>query len=386
MKIAFVTHYDLSKQSNRPSHLVGNFGSSYYMAKSLEQQGETLIYISPLIEQHNFSAKIISRFYQLAKIKNYYYWTEPSVSKNYALQIKEKISQINPDVIFCPHANLIAYLNTKIPIFLWTDSLYAGILDAFPSGYPSAISVKNLTQLDQLTIQKCRLLIFSSEWAAQTVLKTYKADSTKIKVVPTGANLETHRTFEEIQVSLSHKTFDICKLLFIGVNWKRKGGDIALEVAEKLNQQGLKTELYLVGCQPSENKTLPDFVHSLGFINRSTESGQKQIEKLYAESHFLVLPSRSDCTPAVLREAGAFGLPCLTSNVGGIPTLIRDDYNGKIFDINAEVSEYCDYITQVFGNSTIYRELAFASYKEYETRLNWHVAGQQVKRLITEFI
>ena len=40
---------------------------------------------------------------------------------------------------------------------------------------------------------------------------------------------------------------DVCKLLFIGSDWYRKGGDIAVEIAGSLNAMGLKTELTMLG-------------------------------------------------------------------------------------------------------------------------------------------
>ena len=55
---------------------------------------------------------------------------------------------------------------------------------------------------------------------------------------------------------------DICRLLFLGVDWHRKGGDIALAVAELLNQKGIRTELDIVGCntpriyQPLQDATV----------------------------------------------------------------------------------------------------------------------------------
>ncbi|MDL5052910.1 glycosyltransferase [Oscillatoria laete-virens NRMC-F 0139] len=276
MNIAFITHYNLAKQSKRPSHLIGNFGSSYYMAKSLEKQGENVTYLSPLIEGHNFKAKLFNRFYKAIHLKNYAYWAEQSASKNYARQIEEKISKIRPDILMCPHANLIAYLNTNIPLVLWTDSLYRGLLDVFPQGKPSLPSIKDLTKIDKLATQKCDLLIFSSDWAAQIAIQQYDVSPTKVKVVPTGANLESPPNFQEVQQNILSKSLEVCKLLFIGVDWYRKGGDIALSIAQRLNQLNLKTELYLVGCQPPNNERLPNFVHSIGFVDRSTRAGTRK--------------------------------------------------------------------------------------------------------------
>ncbi len=37
----------------------------------------------------------------------------------------------------------------------------------------------------------------------------------------------------------------------MGVNWERKGGRIAFNTFEKLNQMGIETELTVCGCTPA---------------------------------------------------------------------------------------------------------------------------------------
>ena len=155
-------------------------------------------------------------------------------------------------------------------------------------------------------------------------------------------------------------------------------------MTKQLNKAGLNTKLTIVGCQPDAENSLPSFVNSLGFISKSTETGSAQIAKLLAEAHFLILPSRADCTPMVFAEANSFGLPCLTTNVGGIPTVIKDERNGKVFSSDASVTEYCEYILGLFANYSQYKKLAESSFQEYQSRLNWSVAVQTVKQLLME--
>lgn len=386
MKIAFVTHYDLLKKWTWPTHLVGHYGTSYYMAQALKAQCKSLEYIGPLEDKYSFGSKLEFHVHRLLNIKTYHDWASPSINKNYAQQIANKISEANPDIIICPHMNVIAYLKCKQPIVMWTDSLYAGTMNTFPDGKPCQTSVRHLKTLDRLAMKSCRLVIFSSEWAAQLAIETYNVDPAKVKVVATGANLESHRTTDEIERIVRSKSPRVCKLLFCGVNWMRKGGDIALEVAKQLNNSGIATELTIVGCQPETNESLPEFVKPLGFVKRSIPEGQEVIEKLFKESHFLILPSRIDFTPAVIREASSFGLPCLTTNVGGIPTLVRDGCNGKVFDVDASANKYCAYVSKLFANYSKYTNLCFSSFQEYESRLNWSAAGNAAMKHLSSII
>jgi len=131
---------------------------------------------------------------------------------------------------------------------------------------------------------------------------------------------------------------------------------------------------------------LPGFIYPFGYISKGTREGLTQFKKLLAESHFLILPTKADCTPHVINEANAFGVPCLATSVGGIPSLIRDELNGKTFSIDADIDEYCSYITDLFSDYDRYVELAHSSFNEYQSRLNWSSATKKVKEFMIELL
>lgn len=150
-----------------------------------------------------------------------------------------------------------------------------------------------------------------------------------------------------------------------------------------MNNSGLNTELTIIGGQPIVDSNLPEFVNSLGFISKGTQEGQDKISKLLMESHFLILPTIADCTPIVFCEANSLGVPYLSTTVGGVPTLIRNGVNGQLFSQYGNISQYCDYITNIFEDYEAYKDLAISSYYEYDSRLNWRAAGKQVKEFLT---
>ncbi|MGA7933972.1 MAG: glycosyltransferase, partial [Kovacikia sp.] len=238
----------------------------------------------------------------------------------------------------------------------------------------------------QSALDRCSLAIYTSDWAAKSAIEDYGTDPNKIKVVPYGANLNQSHTLEDIKVLIDSRQTNTCKLLFLGVDWVRKGGEVAYKVAESLNEAGLKTELTIVGCTPPMNDCLPDFINSIGYINKSTEEGVQKLKKLIIESHFLILPTIADCTPGAFCEANSFGVPCLSTKVGGISTTIRSGANGQLFDLEATISEYCTYIFDLFSDYTKYKSLALSAFHEYESRLNWISSVKQVKHFMEELL
>jgi glycosyltransferase involved in cell wall biosynthesis len=173
---------------------------------------------------------------------------------------------------------------------------------------------------------------------------------------------------------------------FIGVDWQRKGADTAIRVAARLNKAGLKTCLTLVGCRPNAGAEVPEFVKIMGYISKRSPQGSKQIDDLFANAHFVLVPSRADCTPVVFAEASSSGVPSLSRHIGGIPTMIPNDINGRTFDRDASPDEDVLYVLQLMSFPARYRDLALSSFHEYETRLNWKSAGRQIKALLEEVL
>ncbi|GAB4366813.1 MAG: hypothetical protein Kow00121_04510 [Elainellaceae cyanobacterium] len=378
MKLAYVTEYD-ARNVRMWS------GTGYFIAESLSRQSIPLEYIGPLKEKLLWQlVRKYKRQYHALFHKRYMKDPEPLTLKDFAQQISQKLSKLKTDIVFSATTNPIAYLECNQPIVFWADATFANILDFYPQ-YSNLCqeTIRDWHRMEQLALEKSRLAIYSSDWAAQTAIDYYKADAAKVKVVPFGANIHNEQSLHEVKDLIEARPSDHCKILFLGVDWYRKGGDVALKVATELNKAGLRTELTVVGCQPVLDGPLPDFVKPLGFISKATEQGKAKIYQLITESHFLILPSRADCTPIVFCEANSFGVPCLTTNVGGIPTIIRDDVNGKRFDLDVNIDEYCSYIFNLFEQYSDYKQLAISSFKEYETRLNWTVAGKTIKDLLS---
>ena len=388
MKIAYITEYDVNNRKLWSKNHQGLCAAGHYIAQHLPEHDTAIDYIGSLTKKYQFITRAKWSLYRHIFKKDYYRWAEPKVSQNYARQIEKKLIASNADIALCPQNIVpIAYLNCKQPLVLWTDATMSSLINFYRHMENLCDeNIKNIYKMEAAALNRCQLIMYTSDWAAQTAIQTYNIDASKVKVIPWGANFECNRTFDDIQNLIKLKESRPCKLLFIGVDWVRKGGNTALKVAKELNQNGLETELMVVGCKPKISEPLPDFVKVTEFIDKSQPQGIEQLSKLFAEAHFLILPTQADCTPHVFAEANSFGVPSLATNVGGIPTIIQDSLNGKTFSLDASTYEYCNYVQSLMANYSGYQELALSSFQQYQTRLNWKVAVEQAKHLMRELV
>ncbi len=380
LKIAYISVYDANDVHNWS-------GLGYYIAKALEKNVGEVDYIGNLRTKKFLEYEIKRVVYKLLFNKRYDSNITPKVVQNYAEEITRQLEGKKYDLIFCPGTIPVTTLKTDVPIVIWTDSCQPGLLDFYDSKDKlSEESFRHGVEIEKLVLDNCALTVFSSEWAASIAINYHKINTSKVKVIPFGANIDKHYSRDEISNLISQRNKDVCKLLFVGVDWVRKGGEIALKTAEALNEKGLNTELSIVGCEPIVKKPLPDFVKPLGFISKSTEEGRQKLNTLFEESHFLIVPSQAEAYGLVFCEANAFGVPAIATNVGGITTIIRNDINGRTFSPNGAITEYSDYIFNLMVNYSEYKNLAHSSYNEFRNRLNWDTAGKSFRVLIEELL
>jgi glycosyltransferase involved in cell wall biosynthesis len=202
--------------------------------------------------------------------------------------------------------------------------------------------------------------------------------------VPFGANLAIHHGATEAVGFARTRKASPLQLLFVGVDWVRKGASKAIEVVKQVRAMGLQAELTIVGCQPPAESTIPHYVKIRGFISKSTEEGRNELLQLYRESHFLVVPTTAEAYGLVFAEASAFGVPSISHRVGGVTTVVQDELNGRLFEMQAPVQAWAEWIVETVSRSGRLEELAATSFDEYQSRLNWKVAGRRVATLLSD--
>jgi glycosyltransferase involved in cell wall biosynthesis len=64
------------------------------------------------------------------------------------------------------------------------------------------------------------------------------------------------------------------------------------------------------------------------FVYNDMQANSDALKQLYYDCDIFCLPTYGDCLPMVLSEAGAAGLPAVTTCVAAIPEIVRDGVTG----------------------------------------------------------
>lgn len=380
MKIAYATTFDAQDVHNWS-------GTPFYMSQAFATAGHELQYIGNLKRQLPFGFKIKQTLKKWLSGQRDSPRFNLTAAEHYSHQAADILNKLDSEVILAPQMNPIAFLDCKQPIVLWTDAVYSSLVGFYPAfNNHSRQTIAQGNEIAQASLSRSSLAIFSSDWAARAAIELYGVTPAKVKVVPFGANVNCNHRLEAVQTWVKARSKKTLRLLFLGKRWEQKGGPLVVQVAQALHKAGESVELTIVGCKPPQHEKLPAYIHCPGFISKRTPEGLAQLTRLLQESHFLFVPSQGEAYGIVFCEANAYGLPCLTTFVGGIATIVKDELNGRTFALNASVQEYCDYIINLMRQPQRYQEMALAAFNEYETRLNWTVAAGKVQEFIQDIL
>ncbi len=377
IKIAFLTSFD-------PRDRRSWSGTVYYLAQALQKYCGDVTYIGPMNIWEKKLGKVINKVTLLLFKKQFAYNHSFLLAKKYAKVAQQRLEgHVYDLIVTVAGAAEIAFLQTNVPLVLIEDATFVLLRNYYPQ-YSNLldISVRETNATETIAIQKASLCIYSSEWAAGSAINVYRADAQKVRVVPYGANFEVEPARELV---LERRRSAICRLLFVAVNWRRKGGDIAFEALLKLEEMGIQAELTVCGCVPPARFT-HKHLKVIPFLDKNDEVQRKKLEQLFMQSDFLLLPTRGDCTPMVFCEAAAFGLPVITTDTGGVSGVITEGENGFMLPMSASGDAYAELIACVYQDDLRYHELIQSSRAVYEKRLNWDAWGKTVKALFAEML
>lgn len=157
----------------------------------------------------------------------------------------------------------------------------------------------------------------------------YGLPKEKMRVLYSGSNYVKNRC-------LKKKIFDesAINILFVGRFDPQKGVDFLLKTFQRCSRFDL--HLHLIGdsvlSTNKYNNINDDRIHFLGWVPH-----EKMMEYYYS-CDVVIMPSRWEAFGLVAIEAMKYKKPVIVSDRGALPELIKDNYNGYIFEMENEAS------------------------------------------------
>lgn len=236
--------------------------------------------------------------------------------------------------------------------------------------------------LGKRAFQRSNLLIASSDWCKHHAIVDYGICPEKLTVVEFGANMD------RCDIPARPKNLDGKKqwnVYWSGVNWSRKGGDIALACCDELIRRGYEVRFHVTGIKTSDPLVdyfnAREYVINHGFLNKNEPQQYQELCRILSQMDVFLFPSKAECSSIALCEANGFGLPCFVYDTGGTGNYVVNGENGYMLPLDATAWDFADRIEACIQNKELTR-LSQGAVARFLSHLNWDVWGERVKEAI----
>ena len=331
----------------------------------------------------SWCARVVARARRDAGLSTFEPYRTITSADHAASVIEKRLRVADAELVFSCDSISVARLRGTRPLAFWVDATFAGMLGYYPGSDRLSRRAQRVGhELEAAALERASIAIYVSEWAAASAVDAYGVDPAKIAVVPRGPNLPVKHNEDDVRDWIAARRRERIRLLFVGTDWERKGGDVAVEAARVLTRQGHDLEFVVVGATPRLDAEASAFTRIVGRLSKARPGEVGQLSELFTGADFLILPTRAECMGIVFAEASAFGVPSLACETGGVASAVVHERNGLLFKPGSAPEEFAEAITRVWADEGAYAQLALGAWREHVERLNWDVSGKKVADLL----
>lgn len=365
MKIMVVTKYNVETT-------LAWSGTPYFLVRQIRKMSdEVYVYQPKSMGWFRRFSKIFRRSVQMFGNSSIDLTRTCYYSRNIAEEVILEVNRVKPDVIVGVAASIeLAFLETEVPIIHISDATFEAMLGYYPefTGLWNWLK-KDGHEIERRIIQSSGAIVCSSQWAKNSMISDYHACLNKIHVIPLGANIKDVPKLTKCDVN---KKFEgKCKLLFVGKDWGRKGGEIVLETYRKLIEYGIDAELTVIGSKISPIPAHPN-INIYAHLNKDLKEDLDIFNSIFTEASFFILPAKAEAFGIVYAEAAAFGTPVLGPNTGGVSSVVEDNVTGALLSEDASADQYAERIHELWNNKEMLYEMSLAARQRFSADLNWN--------------
>jgi glycosyltransferase involved in cell wall biosynthesis len=266
-------------------------------------------------------------------------------------------------------ALLAARAYERLPTVISTDATPIN-LDSVAAAYahrrqPEPVERFKLW-LTRSVLKRARAYVTWSQWAKDSLVNDYGMKGARIEVITPGTDLELFGWQKPAPAGGKPR------VLFVGGDFERKGGDLLLQV-QRERLRG-RAELHIVTGQdvPEEQD-----VH----VYRGLTANSPGLLELFRTADVFALPTRADCLAVVLGEAMASSLPVVTTSVGAHPEAVEHGKTGFVVQPD-DAAALGDALVNLVEDPVLRREMGQAGRHAAEQRFDARANARRIVSLL----
>jgi glycosyltransferase involved in cell wall biosynthesis len=203
----------------------------------------------------------------------------------------------------------------------------------------------------------------SGSHVQRTLVEKYGCDPSRVTTVHIGANVEI------VPVSTELERYAAKHVVFVGVEWERKGGPALVEGFLRAAKDHPDARLTIVGCSPALSDPR---ISVVGPVPRS------EVPRHYETASVFCMPSVVEPLGIAAVEASLFRLPVVATRIGGFFETVTDNETGILVPLH-DPSAIAAALGRLFGAPDLARRMGMAGFERNRTRFDWNEVGKRLR-------
>jgi len=248
------------------------------------------------------------------------------------------------------------------PILVYTDYTFLNNLD-FPGYDPRLFRSSTFLAYEAALYRTADAIAVTGSHVERTLVRRYGCDPERVRTVHIGAN-----------VSIPSVPTDLARyagkhVLFVGVEWERKGGPGLIEGFRLAARSHPDARLTIVGCAPPVSDPQ---IAVLGAIPRD------QMPRHYQAASVFCMPSLIEPLGVAAVEASLFRLPVIATQIDGFFETVTDGQTGILVPLNDPLAIGAA-LCRLFEHPEEARRMGLAGFERNHLRFNWDQVGRRLR-------
>jgi glycosyltransferase involved in cell wall biosynthesis len=238
------------------------------------------------------------------------------------------------------------------PHFVYTDHTHLANL-YYPSFDESNLYSRRWICLESSIYRNAALNFTMSSHVSRSLVEHYGCESGKIECVSIGSNVAGPEAHE-----LSDARYASRRILFVGIDWERKGGPLLVKAFRKVLGLMPDARLTIVGCSPTID--VPN-CEVLGRLPLDEVGAQ------YRRAAVFCMPTQNEPFGVVFLEAFEHRLPVVATRIGAVPDVVQEGVSGHMVE-TADVDALADRLYRLLVSPGLCKQFGESGHAQMRAR------------------
>ncbi|WP_428533599.1 glycosyltransferase family 4 protein [Rhodopila sp.] len=294
-----------------------------------------------------------------------YFFRTPFMFRRLNRILSRDVARIVPEIDFVIQTQGLfsARLPGK-PLLIYTDYTFLDNLDSSDHDKRLFRSPRFLAY-EAALYRSAEAVATTGSHVEQTLVTRYGCDPSRVTTIHVGANAST------APVATDLGRYAAKKVVFVGVEWERKGGPALIEGFLQASRKHQDASLSIIGCSPAVSHP------------RITVIGRippEDVAQHYAAGSVFCMPSLIEPLGIAAVEASLSGLPVIATKIGGFYESVTHGETGFLVPPNDPAAVGAA-LERLFDAPDLGRRMGLAGCERNRARFDWNQVGKRLRSI-----